>query len=88
MTTLTNTPELQPRGGGELHGEAAVALAASIVLPCYNEAGHVEAEIERITAAMDADGMAYELIVIDDASTDGTLDVLRSVAARFRTCGS
>ncbi len=30
---------------------------------------------------MDASGLSYELLAIDDASTDGTLDVLRAAAA-------
>ena len=49
----------------------------TIVLPCYNEGAHVLQEIERITAAMDASELTYELLCIDDASTDDTLDVLR-----------
>ncbi|WP_238013231.1 glycosyltransferase family 2 protein [Dactylosporangium sp. AC04546] len=49
----------------------------TIVLPCYNEEAHVRAELERICAAMDASAYRYELLAIDDASTDATLDVLR-----------
>ena len=55
----------------------------TIVLPCYNEGQHVLREIERITAAMDASPHSYELLVIDDKSTDDTLDILRSVLPRF-----
>jgi glycosyltransferase involved in cell wall biosynthesis len=55
----------------------------TIVLPCFNERDHVVAEIERITAAMDASGHSYELLVIDDRSTDDTLEVLRGVQPRF-----
>lgn len=56
---------------------AAPRLTATVVLPCFNEQDHVLAEVERITRAMDADGMSYELLVIDDASTDATLQVLK-----------
>jgi glycosyltransferase involved in cell wall biosynthesis len=55
----------------------------SIVLPCYNEQDHVVAEVERICAAMDASGYAYELVAYDDASTDGTFARLHEVAPRF-----
>jgi glycosyltransferase involved in cell wall biosynthesis len=55
----------------------------SIVLPCYNEQGHVAAEVERICAAMDLSGYSYELIAYDDASTDETLARLHEVAPDF-----
>jgi polyisoprenyl-phosphate glycosyltransferase len=53
---------------------------ATIVLPCYNEAEHVLQELQRITAALDASGLPYELLAVDDASTDDTLAVLREAA--------
>lgn len=49
----------------------------SIVLPCYNEEGHVLAEVDRICRAMDESGYRYELLAVDDASTDRTLELLR-----------
>jgi glycosyltransferase involved in cell wall biosynthesis len=55
----------------------------TIVLPCFNEEGHVIAEIERISAAMDASGYSYELVCVDDSSTDGTLAKLYEAAPRF-----
>ena len=48
----------------------------TIVLPCFNEGQHVLQEIDRITAAMNASEFTYELLCIDDASTDDTLAVL------------
>ena len=77
----------------QLHPHSSETLAArpagpntldvSIVLPCYNEQDHVLAEIERISTAMDATGFAYELLVIDDKSTDDTLRVLQQALPRF-----
>ena len=55
----------------------------SIILPCYNEAGHVIAEVGRICAAMDSSGYRYELLAIDDASSDDTLPRLYEAAPRF-----
>ena len=51
----------------------------SVVLPCYNERDHVEQEIKRIRAALDQAGMSYELICVDDGSTDGTREVLSTI---------
>ena len=56
---------------------------ASVVLPCYNEGDHVLAELERISEALDASGLPYEILAIDDASTDHTLKVLRDAERRF-----
>ena len=55
----------------------------SIILPCYNEQGHVTDEVARICAAMDASGYSYELLAFDDASTDQTLARLYEAAPRF-----
>jgi glycosyltransferase involved in cell wall biosynthesis len=51
----------------------------SVVLPCYNERDHVELEIKRIRAALDAAGMRHEIICVDDGSTDGTREVLQAI---------
>ena len=55
----------------------------TIVLPCFNEQGHVAMEVERICAAMDTSGYPYELLAFDDASTDGTLARLQEVAPQY-----
>ncbi|HWE91079.1 MAG TPA: glycosyltransferase family 2 protein [Pseudonocardiaceae bacterium] len=55
----------------------------TIVLPCYNEEQHVLREIQRISAAMDTTGWSYELLAVDDASTDLTLEVLRKAEVDF-----
>ena len=51
----------------------------SVVLPCYNERDHVELEVKRIRAALEAAGLSYELICVDDGSTDGTREVLEGI---------
>ncbi|HEX7134027.1 MAG TPA: glycosyltransferase family 2 protein [Iamia sp.] len=54
-------------------------LDVSIVLPVYNEKGHLGTEIDRIRAAMDASRYSYEIIVVDDGSNDGSGEALRQV---------
>ncbi len=44
----------------------------SVVLPIFNEKGHLRAEIDRITASLSASKYSYEIIVVDDGSTDGS----------------
>ncbi len=48
----------------------------TVVLPVYNEAGHLERELARTVAALDASGYVYDLDVYDDGSTDGSRDIL------------
>jgi glycosyltransferase involved in cell wall biosynthesis len=47
-------------------------LDVSIVLPVYNERGHLRTEIDRIRKAMDASQYTYEIVVVDDGSHDGS----------------
>jgi glycosyltransferase involved in cell wall biosynthesis len=57
----------------------APELDVTVVLPVYNEAGHVRAEVERIAAGLEASEYSYEIIVVDDGSTDGSTEELRSI---------
>jgi polyisoprenyl-phosphate glycosyltransferase len=50
----------------------------SVVLPTYNEAGHTIEELERIRMSLVEAGISHEIVVVDDASTDGTPDVVES----------
>jgi glycosyltransferase involved in cell wall biosynthesis len=54
-------------------------LDVSVVLPCFNERDHVELEVKRIRAALEAAGLRHEVICVDDGSTDGTGEVLQSI---------
>ncbi len=51
----------------------------SIVLPVYDESGHLVDEINRIRSTMDVSEYSYEIIVVDDASTDGSLEIARDL---------
>ncbi len=77
-TTILPGPTPTPSGPA-----TAVPVDATVILPAYNEQDHVMAEVERICAALDASEFSYEVLAIDDASTDGTLKVLREAELRF-----
>ena len=50
-------------------------LDISIVLPVHNEAGHLEAELTRIQESMSSSSYSWELIIVDDGSSDGSGDI-------------
>jgi len=52
----------------------------SIVTPCYNEESNVVQLYERITAVLDTcHGYIYDIIFIDNASTDNTVPLIKSL---------
>lgn len=53
----------------------------SVVVPMFNEKETLPAFYGRATAALSDCGGSYELIFIDDGSSDGTLEELRQLAA-------
>ena len=56
-------------------------LDVTVILPVHNEAGHLRGEVDRIQAALEASPYSFEIIVVDDGSTDGSLDELADLAA-------
>src|SRR5205814_1260243 len=62
-----------PRGG--LYGVRRMRL--SVVIPVYNEATTIKGLINSVQAV----DLEKEIIVVDDCSTDGTREVLGSLAA-------
>lgn len=51
----------------------------SVVLAVYNEEGCIADEIAIIKEAMSKSGLRYEIIAVDDASTDNTKDILKNI---------
>src|SRR5439155_7377496 len=62
-----------------LTGETDLELDVSIILPVYNEAAHLVQEVERVRAAMDASPYSYEIIVVDDGSSDNSAEVAAGI---------
>jgi glycosyltransferase involved in cell wall biosynthesis len=50
-------------------------MKLSVIVPCYNESATIEKLIEAVRAAP---WPSLEIIVVDDASTDGTREILRA----------
>jgi dolichyl-phosphate beta-glucosyltransferase len=54
----------------------------SVVIPCYNEENRLPRTIEQIESHLDGKRLAYELILVDDGSRDGTRHVMDRAAQR------
>ena len=54
----------------------------SIVMPAKNEEGNLRRAFEELGAVLDALGEPYEVLVIDNASSDGTRRIMRELCGR------
>lgn len=61
------------------------APALSVVIPAYNEAARITATLDRVVAWLAAEGLAAEIVVVDDGSADATAEVVEAHAAAHPT---
>ncbi|MGH9399277.1 MAG: glycosyltransferase family 2 protein, partial [Thermoanaerobaculia bacterium] len=57
-------------------------MKVSVVVPVYDEEGNLPEFLRRLTAVMDGRGEPYEIILVNDGSTDRSLGILKDWAAR------
>lgn len=57
-------------------------MLISVVIPLYNEEENVDPLHERLTESLTDEGYNYEIIYVDDGSSDGTLSLLESIQSR------
>ncbi|HEX9898235.1 MAG TPA: glycosyltransferase, partial [Candidatus Methylomirabilis sp.] len=59
-----------------------VQPTVSIVVPVFNEEENVPLLAEEIRRALDPQGIPYEVVAVDDGSTDSTWERLETVRAQ------
>ena len=51
---------------------STIGPAISVVVPTLNEQGCIESFLDRVSRQLSAHGLSWEIVVVDDGSTDGT----------------
>ena len=65
-------------------GAGDVSLDLTIAIPCLNEERNIGATLDTVAAAMSELPYSYEILVIDDGSTDDTAGVVDRYAEAHR----
>jgi glycosyltransferase involved in cell wall biosynthesis len=73
------------RNGGPQSPSADASLELSVVMPCLNEADTLAVCIERAQRALAEAGIAGEIVVADNGSTDGSREIAERLGARVVT---
>lgn len=58
----------------------------TLLIPCLNEATTIQSAVERAREALARNGCDFEILVIDNASTDRSAELARAAGARVVTC--
>jgi glycosyltransferase involved in cell wall biosynthesis len=57
-------------------------IDCSVVVPLYNEAPVVNELYSRLTKTMNETGLYYELVFVDDGSSDNTLELIKNITSK------
>ena len=60
----------------------AEGMKLSVVMPAQNEEGSVAKTVEGVAAALEREGVDYEVIVVNDDSEDGTEAAVAAIGER------
>lgn len=76
----SGAPATDPARRNPVDPGPAAALHLSVVVPLFNEERNVPVLHEALTHALRGIGCTYEIVVVDDGSSDGTPQLLRALA--------
>lgn len=66
---------------GQLWAAPSIIPAISIVVPIHNEYDSLPKLIDAIASCLETAGLSYEMICVDDGSTDGSTERLKQLAS-------
>ena len=59
-------------------------IEISVIAPVLDEKDNLISFVDSVTKVMDEYGKEWEMIIVDDGSTDGSTDILKSLSADSR----
>ena len=62
-----------------------MVMDISVVLPIYNEKENLVPLLDELEGVLDATGKEYEVIAVDDASRDGSVELLKGEATKRKS---
>lgn len=73
--------QLSGEGTASLDTTVADSAFVSVIIPAFNEAERIRASLRRVVEHFRADGRGYEVILVDDGSTDDTVAIAEQAMA-------
>ena len=73
----------EPQSSCPTGARAPLSSGASVVVPTYREASNLAALARRVASVMAPNGSAWELVLVDDDSADGTEEIAAELAGAF-----
>lgn len=67
--------------------EVPALIDLSLVIPVYNEVESLELLVRDVDAALDSSPLTYEILFVDDGSTDGGFELLAELKGQFPQLG-
>lgn len=59
------------------------SIAVSIVVPAYDEKDSIRSTLGELSAWLDGTGLTWEILVVDDGSSDGTPEIVSEMSSRM-----
>jgi len=88
MTSATIAPSYTPAGGSATRPQPALEPPAhgqnklGLVIPTLREADNIGGLVEHVRSVLDPLGIAFEILVVDDDSRDGTEEIVSAITQK------
>src|SRR5436190_15344501 len=82
MVMVPDPPRSEPPDAEQMSARVKSVFEVSVVIPCLNEAQSIAHCVDQAIAAFRANGISGEVVVSDNGSTDGSIEIAREHGAR------